>query len=498
MNMRRNLLIGTIFFLSLATATVYAQGISSRIIDAKTGEAIPYATIQYAANKGIVTNDEGRFSLYLDNTEAVDSLFISCMGYETTSVHVGMGIDSLISINPKPIELNEVYLFDNELDIDEIIDRVKDNLADNYRDDAIHQRLFFRKSSLDRLRKFDIDFKESTIEEFNKPFIDSVLSVMPKGNAYYTESLVDFYREKDSSRLKIEKAAELYDKDNEISMEAIGERMEKIFKENVRSDSYLKIKSGIFGTKVQVDSILEESDEAAELEEELRDPDNEDFHSHKRGQLNDLYTGLFFQEDSKLNMLDKSNRYRFKLKGYTSIDEQGVYVIDFEPKGSADFNGTLYVNLEDFAVMRLDYSNVKSIRRIKLLGFHYEETVFKGTTIYAKNEKGSYNLKFINRIEGRYMGVDRPLKVIEKNKNVRGRRKQNELSLNIDLVNLNTEKYELVVYDSELISTVDFANVQENKKVKATYMSRYDPEFWKGYNIVEPNQAIREFTVSAE
>ena len=96
------------------------------------------------------------------------------------------------------------------------------------------------------------------------------------------------------------------------------------------------------------------------------------------------------------------------------------------------------------------------------------------------------------------MGVDRPLKVIEKNKNVKGRRKQNELSLNIDMVNLNTEKYELVVYDSELISTQEFSTVKENENVKATYLSRYDPEFWNGYNIMEPNQAIREFTVEAK
>ena len=475
-----------------------AQTMNSRVVDAKTGEPIPYATIQYGENRGIITNDEGEFSLYLATSAMPDSLYISSMGYEKTAVPAQNVLDSIISINPKPIELSEVYLFDKELDVDEIIDRVKENLAQNYSQDPIKQRLFYRKSSLDRLRKFDVEFKESTIEEFNKPFLDSVLSVLPKGNAYYTESLCDFYMEGDSSRLKIEKAAELYDKDNEVSVEAIGERMEEIFKANVKPDSYLKIKSGIFGTKVQVDSILESSDEAAELEEEFKEEDKSDFHSHKSGQLNRLYADLFYQEDPKLNVINKSRKYDFTLKGYTSIDEQGVYVIDFEPKGGADFNGTLYVNLEDFAVMRLDYDNVKSLRRIKLLGFHYEETVYRGTTIFAKNTNGKYDLRFINRTEGRYMGVDRPLKVIEKNKNVKGRRKQNELSLNIDLVNLNTEKYELVVYESDLISEQEFASVEENENVKATYLSRYDPEFWNGYNIMEPNQAIREFTVEAK
>ena len=131
---------------------------------------------------------------------------------------------------------------------------------------------------------------------------------------------------------------------------------------------------------------------------------------------------------------------------------------------------------------------MKSLRRIKLLGFHYEETAFQGTTIFAKNNNDVYDLRFINRVEGRLMGVDRPLKVIEKNKNVKGRRKQNELSLNIDLVNINTEKFELVVYDSEVITANEFDAAEENETVKATYMSRYDPEFWNGYNIMEPNQ----------
>ena len=201
-----------------------AQTMNSRVVDAKTGEPIPYATIQYGENRGIITNDEGEFSLYLATSAMPDSLYISSMGYEKTAVPAQNVLDSIISINPKPIELSEVYLFDKELDVDEIIDRVKENLAQNYSQDPIKQRLFYRKSSLDRLRKFDVEFKESTIEEFNKPFLDSVLSVLPKGNAYYTESLCDFYMEGDSSRLKIEKAAELYDKDNEVSVEAIGER----------------------------------------------------------------------------------------------------------------------------------------------------------------------------------------------------------------------------------------------------------------------------------
>ncbi|MBT8182838.1 MAG: carboxypeptidase-like regulatory domain-containing protein, partial [Eudoraea sp.] len=179
-----------------------------------------------------------------------------------------------------------------------------------------------------------------------------------------------------------------------------------------------------------------------------------------------------------------------------AIDDEGVYVIEFNPKRSADFRGTIYVNIEDFAVMRIDYENVNSLKRIKLLGFSYEEITYKGTTIFSKGSNNKYDLRFIDKVFGRKMGVRRPLSVIEKNKYVKGRRKQNELSMELDIVNFNTEKYELVVFDSELISNGEFSNSAENETVKATYLSSYNPEFWEGYDIMEPNKAIREFTVS--
>jgi hypothetical protein len=154
--------------------------------------------------------------------------------------------------------------------------------------------------------------------------------------------------------------------------------------------------------------------------------------------------------------------------------------------------------MEDFAVVRIEYTNVNSLRRIRLLGFSYEETVYRGTTIFAKGANAKYDLRFIEKVEERVMGVDRPLKVIEKNKFVKGRRKQNELSLGIDVINHNTKKYELVVFGSESISSSEFSGVEENDTVQATYLSRYSPEFWKGYNIMEPNAAIREFAASGE
>ncbi|MDY8137135.1 carboxypeptidase-like regulatory domain-containing protein [Aquimarina sp. 2201CG5-10] len=479
-----------------------AQTISSKIVDKKTNDPIPYATIQLSENKGIITNEEGRFSLSLDEKLTdIDSIYISSMGYEKIGIAVQNLTDSIIYIQPKAIELKGVFISNKNLTIDEIIENVKDRLDQNYSRDFSKKRLFFRQSENNAISKMDIEFKKSTIEELNKKFIDSVISIVPRKAAYYTEVLGDFYGNFEKRKLNIVKAAELYDKNNDGSMEVLSEKLEKIFKDNVKPNSYLKIKSGIFGTKVQVDSILESNEDAAEVKDEIDTKKKDDknyFLKYRKSTLEQLLSHMFFQEDSKLNFIDKSGRYKFELVDYTYIDDSSVYIINFSPKRSEDFKGTIYVNTEDFAIMRVDYQNVKRLKSFKLLGIMYREHLYRGKTIFTKGPDNKYTLRYLEKEKGALFGIDRPLKVIEKNKFVKGRRKQNELSLGLDIINTNLSKFEIVVFDSQKLTESEYNNSTEDKTIKPQYLSKYDPEFWKGYNIIEPNTAIKRFTVLEE
>ena len=478
---------------------VSAQTITATLIDEKTKKPIPYATVQYGENEGVIANDEGLFSFDLNAArQPLDSVYISSMGYEKVGFAFEAITDSVLYIEPKAIKLSGVYLFDNPLDVDDIIEKVVERMPEHYNKSTTKQRFFLRESQLNSIQKFDIDFKKSTIKEFTKELLDSVLALVPKNSSYYNETLGDYYRSETDHKMTIVKAAELYDKRNEDSFEALGERMEKIFKDNIKRDSYLKIKSGLFGTKVQLDSIIDENEDAQGIKVEVAEddtPKENHYLKSRKGILDDINQELFYQEDAKLNVLQKPRKYRFKLEGYTDIQDQGVYVISFEPRGGADYEGMLYVNIEDYAVVRMDFENVKLLRNFRLLGLMYQEYLFSGSALFERTENGKYALKFLESVIGRKMGVDRPLKVIEKNKNVKGRRKQNELSLGIDIVNFNTEKYQFVAFNSDIIPVSNFEAAKENHEVKAKYMARYDPAFWEGYNIMEPNQAIRDFKV---
>ncbi len=485
-------------FLCILGFSSNAQTITSKVVDKKTNQPIPYATIQVSENQGIITNDEGKFSVILDKNQQTDSIYISSMGYEKVGISVQHAIDSIIYIEPKAIELKSVFISNKNLTIDEIIDNVKERIPENYNFGLSKRRLFYRESEFNSIKKLNIDFKESTIKELNKKLIDSVVTIIPRKSEYYTETLCDMYGDFDKRKMNIIKAAELYDKNNQVSMEAMSKRMETIFRKNVKPDSYLKIKSGLFGTKVQVDSILEATEDGGEIKNEIDKKDKSKFLKHQKSALKSLFSSLFFNDDVMSNYLNKSGRYNFELVDYTYIDDQSVYIINFSPKRSEDFKGTLYVNTLDFAVIRADYQNVKHLRNFKLLGVQYQDNLYKAKMFFTKGNNQKYDLKFLEMYRGGFFGIDRPLKVIEKNKHVKGRRKQNELSLGIDAINSYKQKYEIVVFDSTPLTEADYKNAPENKAIKPQYLSKYDPQFWNGYNIIEPNAAIKQFIAAPE
>ncbi|MDG1329972.1 MAG: carboxypeptidase-like regulatory domain-containing protein [Flavobacteriaceae bacterium] len=492
MSLKYSLTLVSILIFSYANA----QSFSAKVIDQDTKEPISYATIETGLYQGMVSNEEGEFTFLLENIkQPQDSIYISYMGYETKGLVFEENEGITIALLPRLYELKEVFLTTELLTIKEIIERVKDNLGKNYASILSKKKIFFRQSDIGHIKKMDFGFKKSTIEELNKELLDSITKILPKKSSYYKEVVADLYGDYNNYKLNINKAAELYDKNNDISAEGIGKKLEVIFNENIKKDSYLKIKSGFFSTKKQVDSILQENEEAKAALEKKKKEGTLEFQEQISTQIANLYEQLFFQEDSKIDVLNKSSRYNFTLDNYTVINEMTVYILKFTPKGGKDFKGTMYVNTQDFAIVRLDFENVQPISKFGLFGITYRNDVFKGKMLFDKDEDGTYGPRFIELLDGSYMGLNRPLKIIEKNKNVKGRRKQNELSLKLDIQGNQLQKKELVVFESENMTQSSYDLIEEKKLIKATYLSKYDPKFWQDYSIMEPNEAIESFKV---
>lgn len=482
----------------------YAQeSINATILDSASQQPISFATISINNNSGVISNSHGKFILYLDKkTSKKDSLIIKCLGYESKHFLAKTFHDSIVLLSSKSIELDEVLVSNKKYTTDEIIEKVKENLPDNYDFNFTKSKLFYRASYFTNVLKNEVKIKKTTIPEFNQKFIDSLLKAMPKNADNYTEILANIYGKSGiiaSQKLDIIKASNLYDKSKEVTFEGYEEKFNNIIKKHVKRNSYFKIKSGIFGTKEEIDSSFFDSEETKEtdafLEKEKKKEQErkENFLKYRKSSISNLQRNSFNFEDSDLNFLEKPNRYKFKLEDYSFLNDVFVYKISFTPKRSADYVGVIYVNTEDFAIIRVDYKNTKALKNFKLLGISYKHYLKKGTLIYTKNTSNKYTLKYADVEEGSKFGIKRPLKIIEKNKHTKGRRKQNELSSDIHFIISNTEKKELVVFENEPITETVFNEFEEKPKVEPIYLPKYDPEFWKGHNVIEPNQAIKDF-----
>jgi len=484
---------------------LHSQTLSSKLLDSVTQKPIPYATV-ILNNKGVITNEEGQFTFLIDEPIApTDSLFISCIGYESLGKPIHEFKESTIYLSPKVIELKEVIVSNKNYRPEEIIALVTENLEKNYQPGFSKKRLFLRESYENTILKTNYSIKESTIPAFNKAFIDSVIRTVPKKDTYYTEILGDLYgnADNDEQKLKLIKASELYDKSKRLDYENLEERFNEIIKKNVKTDSYFKIKSGLFGTRVDANELFEtevdSSDVAAlnkELERKKKQKENQKkyFAYYKRKILGGVYSNLPIFKGTDYNVLFKPRRFELTLEDFTYMGDKALYVIGFEPKWPEEFRGKLYINADDFALVKMDFENTEPIRSFKLLGISINEYLEKGSILFGKDKNGLYSLKYCEVLKGNRVGFKRPVQLIEKNKNVKGRRKQNELHLKVDAVFGGLNKYEIVVFETEGISDTTFENFKETNDVLPKYMANYDAEFWKGYTIMEPNTAIKEFT----
>ena len=233
------------FFLFSSTVQ-HAQSLTSVIVDSVSKKPIPYATVQLN-NKGMITNEEGRFKFLLkDDIKATDSLFISCIGYESMGKPISEFTDSLIYLKPKAIELREVIVSNKNYTPREIIELVEENIQKNYITQFSKKRLFLRETYQNNIIKTQYEIKKSSIEAFNKNFLDSVIQTIPKNNIYYTEMLGDLYGADDADEQKLDliKASELYDKSKELDVELLEEKFNKIVKE-IQDSAMQKTRLGI-------------------------------------------------------------------------------------------------------------------------------------------------------------------------------------------------------------------------------------------------------------
>ncbi len=490
-------LISTMYF--LFPLCVFPQHYAATIVDANTQNPIAYATIQYGRELGTITNEEGAFRFVLDkSTRPLDSVYISCMGYGKTAITFQNLLKDTLRLAPKSMELIGVDLVGKGLTGEEIVTRMKLLAPENYQTLPVQKRFFLRQSTTDTIERIQLNLVSSSINRIDQTLLDSLTKVIPKKSEYHTETLGNLYKKQDSIKLVVTKAAELYDQENQATFDALGGRLEDIIKKDTKADSYFKVKTGPISSKFQFNKKLNTNTLTANKTNdlELKNLLQSDFIGMRKKRLA-LIENQVFGKKSRLDVISKSNRYLFKLQNTVKNTEQTKqYIISFSPKKYAALSGKLYINTDDFALTRIEYTNEKPIKPFKLLGVDYKETLYKGVAVYSKMKNGKYALSFSKLHHNEYLNAERPLKIVEKNKNIKGRRQQNEIVLELYYTAKKVHTFEWVAFESKAYSASAFNKLPEKLNGDLSYLPKYDPNFWQNYTVLEPNQAIKSFEIT--
>ncbi len=492
-----------LLLLVLQASLIQAQEVKARVLDAATKQPVPYANVIFAENRGLVTNEEGAFSYNPEDEKMPASIKISSLGYEIVEIAPEAISGGIIYLKPTSIELGEVYLSNKNLSAKEIIKKVREEVKNNYNFDNSRKRIFLRESDFNYVRRFDMEVDKSTIAGIDQALMNEISAKIPKVSDSYKEVLGDLYGNYDSQKLQVLKAANLHNPQSTKNLDQLTEHLHSLFMNTLKERSYLKVRSGIIGVKIDEDEVREEfvvkekqpeKEKTAEEKEKALASRKKNLKAGATGDVQRLMNGMFWKEDITFNLFDKANKYKFTHNGYAWIDNAAVYVIDFEPKRGADFKGRLYVNTVDYGVHRLEYENVKPLKRFSLFGISMADDLYRGKMIFVKDEAGKYNLSYVERETGETVGINRPLTIIEKNKHVRGRRKQNELDLDLKMKVSQVQKLQLVVYENESLAPGTLEQLAAAADFEYQTFKVYNPDFWSGHNIIEPNAAIKSFT----
>ena len=225
----------SILFFFFFCVSINSQSKRIKIIDSLSLESIPFASVYFSNNNGLISDKDGYFELITEQFDKGDTLFISSMGFKTKKLPLSSLTDSVIRLKQESITLNNVIVTNNQLTSLEIIEKVKQNLESNYNKEISEQKLFFRQDFSQTNEKFVLNKFKSSIKDLNSQVMDSILYNLPKKSRSELESLSYYYlnKEIDTPKIKLIKSRRTNDDNASDLSKSLGEKLEASLKDQV-------------------------------------------------------------------------------------------------------------------------------------------------------------------------------------------------------------------------------------------------------------------------
>jgi len=118
-----------IFFFVTCSLSAQRVTFQGKLLDATTKNPVVYANISFLnTEKGISSNEDGSFSMYLDKKYLSGKIHISCLNYKDTIVTANALQNSTLYLQAKTEVLNEIIL-SRKLEKQVVLDPVKKDIS---------------------------------------------------------------------------------------------------------------------------------------------------------------------------------------------------------------------------------------------------------------------------------------------------------------------------------------------------------------------------------
>lgn len=480
--------------IEINSKTTDLQGL---VLDKNKQVVLPFTNIVFLhKNKGTISNEDGYFTINSSLLNSNDSISIQYMGYINLNITLAdFRKDPVIYLEENIFNLNEIFVFGTEPNAKKIIEKVIENKDKNYANISSKTKAFVRQRDTDDINHFTLKFKKSTFKSINKKINKLIEQKMPKHSTSFTDFLGYLYQsetENDTLNLKIKPIQMVALKGEDIDYSQLEDIFEKLFK-NTDDNEYWKVKSGLLGTKIELDE-EDTADTESPKQDSVELNDNEMHMYYYQRKLESSLNFITFKNEKQWEFLYKTGRYKYTLVGGTTVDGEEVYIIDFEPDDSGIYEGRVFISIATNALIRADYEYApgKDGFNIHLLGVMVSENKYKAS-IYFEKDKESYRLKYFSLKTGQVVGVNRDIALIKKKKRFLFDKKLHEYKVRLKMKQTSEQYIELLVMDEEEITNKQYSSYIPDTKMKVIYVKQFDDSLWNDFSIIAPTKQMKDY-----
>jgi hypothetical protein len=466
------------------------------VIDLDKQTVLPYTNIYVLhKNTGTISNEIGHFTLNISGLSKSDTVRFQYVGYKTKKITIGeLETSPKVYLKEEIINLSEFVVFATDPNVEEIVKNVLKNKDKNYRPVTIKRQTFIRDRDIADFNQIEFNYKKSSIDELDREMIALAEEKIPRNFTSYTDFLGYLYfsqKEADSSKFKIEPIRTVRLKEQDVSdLMQFAKIFEKAFDET-GEDEYWKVKSGIFGQK------LDSTELKAGFEEDSLDDNQRELAFYR----NSIRWKLGFSNlgnKDEWEFLHSTGKYNYTLAGGTRVSGESVYIIDFKPKRGGLYQGRMFISMETYALIRADYEYApdKTGTDFHLLGVGYTESAFSGS-IYFEKKDDNYLLKYFSKRTVSSASFDRNIALLKKKKRWLFDKTLKELKIGLELKVDMSQSIEFLMLSDEFISEKQFAEFKQKEYLEIIFVDQFDDNLWKDFSIIEPTEQMREYKKQA-